>query len=218
MDLSKLKLEYRNTLFYKKYLYRANMKVPGIYWFIRNSRNLEKYEHNYQLYKKQNSKNLPYEDKQVQIIIDIVRKSKKDDSIAIRIDNSSISLYSNNLSEIEAIVNSLGVKAEFYKAELVGERVIKFKTTPPAKYRVFFKNGRVTREEKRMLWEYIQANPEIKPSPSTKTWLQREYSWAPEVWVSSNYHINLDSEKIMTYMYLKYSNILGENYKLEKFG
>lgn len=215
MDLSKLKLEYRNTLFYKKYLYSARMKVPGIYWFIRKSHNLKQYEDKYQLAKRWISYS-PYKDEQVQIIIDIIAKSKKDDSFVVRIDNNNVSLYSNDLSKIEAIVNSLGVKASYFKAELMGKGVIKFKTTPPAKYRIFFKNGTTTIEEKRALWKYIEANPEIKPSPSTKEWLQREYSWSPRVWVKSAYHLNLDSEKIMTYLYLRYPDILGENYKLEK--
>lgn len=213
MGLSKLKVEYRDKLYYKKYAYKAHMKIPGVYWFIKKAKSVDDYKIHHSRYRYSEK----YDPDQVNAVINIMQAIKKNDDFTTRIESCVLILYGNDIDLIKKLCEPVGVPIVYSKIELIENGVLKFKNTPPAEYRVFF-NGKsqITDEDKESLRAYIDSNDDITPSIGTTPWLKNAPGWRGYSWCYSSYNLNVNGQQNITYLMLKYSDYLGKVYRLEK--
>jgi len=211
----KLKLEYKDKLYYKKYAYKAHMKIPGVYWFIKKTKTLDDYKTYLKSYRYATKY---YKDAELEAVISILQTINSNENLSVRIENSTLIIYGNDIDLLQNLAETVGVKVVYSKVEKIETGVIKFKNTPPAEYRIFFKGVTISVEEKEKLTQYIDSNDNIIPSSSTKSWLKREHYWLRnrQAWCSSTYNLNVNGEQNVTFLMLKYSDYLGKCFRLEK--
>lgn len=216
MESSKLIIEKREKIYYGKYLYRANFICRGISR-TRYAKNMERILH-YSKYYREELK--PIEIKIIENYLKWIETNKKE--VSVRIENSKIGIYSNNLDLLKTLENFVQY-VTYTKAESVitTDGIKYFVRSPKHSYRVYLKNKGLSGTEISDFKELLQRyEDQLYPSKSLKFWLDRttKYSnmnFKVTYMYGSNY-IEYDNPSLLSILYLSCSTIISKSYKLEK--
>ena len=219
--------EYRDNQYYNKFEYRLRVKIPCVRytWWCKKPQDLdEKLTGNIKKFG-----TIRKDDKQTVLdhleglkAIIVLQKDKKAKNLSIRIESSTVAIFSNDLAELKAFEKVLGTKysCDFTQVQTSQYAGIKhFVNEPKHKFRVYLRSRRVDEEFPKKFKEMIDRQPSLHPSPALSYWLVADRSgfgaWRYR-WSSSSYFIDYDDESTLSYLGLMYGDMLGKKYKLEK--
>jgi hypothetical protein len=154
-------------------------------------------------------------------LIDSLTKNKAE--VTFRYDYFQLSLFSNDVSLIQTLVDS-GYNWKISRVQPSPDGVIYFSTkTPPGKYRTYFtpKANQYSEELK----NYLSRTPDVKLSPSWHRYIKfvtdpnmssmggfSQHQWAKK----GIRYLDYTDERNLMMMQLLFSDAVGKTYKLEK--
>ena len=151
--------------------------------------------------------------------------NKKPGYVTFRLENDTMSVYSNNL-ELLLTLKDLGLITvkitEVQLEQFAGTKYYVYQ--PKHKYRIYLRSTYIKDTTFiQDLYDTIKRTKELVPSKSLDKWLKdyikrpiaSQNSWAYR-WTSSGHSIDYDSESTLSYLMLMYGHMLGKRYKLEK--
>lgn len=222
MASSKLKVEQREKLYYSKYTYKCTCYLPGAYYTY-NVRNIDDYKdkisslitdmRRYPMYVPATFGDKDLDN--IKLLIDYQTGFTKQDKGTMRKEGNSISFFSNDLSYLEKLPAFNDNPNKITQVEVMPAGIKYFKRDIPAKYRVHFKEGKVSSELKQDILSYIQKTENVEASSSLMVWLNRPNHWNT-IWVSKTFFINYNDPSNLTMMHILFPEVIGKNYKLEK--
>ena len=229
MALSKLKIKKidRDNLYFNKYLYRAFIKAPNLYW-VQYCKDIDEYierltaeKEEWQESKKDNYwwtnryTPDPIDYDLVTHLFKLRKRYLKDKTIGVRNEGNTVCIYTNELSIIKGIVK---VKPNIVVNEaVIAPTGIKyFKKDPPAKYRAYMTNNKMPIEFKADMIAYLERTPDIRPNKSFESFLVPKRYNQNEAWLWTNYFVNYDDERNLMMLMLMFPGAIGKTYKLEK--
>ena len=151
--------------------------------------------------------------------------NKKPGYVTFRLENDTMSVYSNNL-ELLLTLKDLGlVSVKITEVQLEQFAGTKYYVNEPKhKYRIYLKSKYIEeRDFIKDLHDTIKKSKELVPSNALKIWLN-DYirrpiaslnSWSYR-YTSGTHSIDYDNESTLSYLMLMYGHMLGKRYKLEK--
>lgn len=230
MALSKsvIKTVDRTNLFYNKFCYRVVISAPSIYWVQRCKtiddfvfsivEQYEQWEQTKSRYPNGWYRSPPSIDELdidlMEKIIKLVQKNNDKSKTTYRYEGgSSLSVYTNDLK----IATSFSKLASnlITEVKLMPTGVMQFKKDPPAKYRLYTTNKRMSITFKEEFLDYLERTPDITPSNAFYTYLHRDHSRYPP-WLWDRYYVDYNDEKNLMMMSLMFPGMIGKKYKLEK--
>ena len=227
MALSKLVIKTldRTNLFFNKFVYRINVTgVPSVHR-INKCANIQDYiDYIDKLYADWESSNQRYPNGwyrtppsssdidlvRVENIIGLMQKYNDKSLITYRSENSTVSVYTSDLVLAKEFADTLSVGL-LTQVNPMPTGVMLFKREPPAKYRAYATNNKMTPDFKESFVAYLERTPDVKPSSSFKNSFTRRYNY---LW--DNYYVDYDDEKNLMMMMLMFPGLIGKKYKLEK--
>ena len=226
MELSNLKVEKKNQLYFKKYSYKARVKIVGAcYTYYTND--IETYTNRIQKWKDESKKSNTYgyrvlttEYWDLISIPEIERfllwrslHSQKD--CITRIQGDYVSIFCNDLDILES-VKSIGSDVQYYKIELTTEGTLLRKSKSPYSYRTFFKGKRVSKDFVENFNEFakIYKSDVVSISPAMVRFMQRQ--WTPYMYTHNSYFIDYKDESFITILYMYFPNMISKTYKIEE--
>lgn len=220
--------EYRDSLFYSKYQYRARVTVWGLhkgyYW---TPAEFETRLNNNKLWgkitpdeKKTIRDNLESIKTLLQYKIDV----KKNKTATCRCEHYTMAVFSNDLQSLHDSFDNLpNATVDYTECVTSGYSGIKhFVNEPKHKYRVYFKTRKIPSDFRDGMRKILSANAQLKPSPSLKYWISMDESRQKQVWywsfnyLQATHFIDYNDESYLSYLALMYGDLLGKKYKLEK--
>jgi hypothetical protein len=210
-------------LFYNSYIYKARVNVLDAH-FLQYSKDeedlLKRIDRHHQWamtfnrstfrpYKEQDFKNLAR-------LIAYIEKNK--DTVKIRFDYHSLSVFSNDLSTLLELDKILDAEVKYTQIVLEGDPTIKLMRDPKHSTRVYFKSKVVTSDFIEDLREFlIRYNNVAFPSGALKKWayISDHRNWRQK-YLDSSYFIDYDQESFSTILNLTFDRFLGKTYKLVK--
>lgn len=216
--------EYRDKLYYNKYLYRASFRIAGAHIVARAkfTKDLESYlkYHDFWLHrssrKEDIKKNIPI----LQKYKDWFDAQKDNKEMSVRIESDNISVFSNDLALLKtvgAVEPTVTVRfTEAVTAQFAGVKT--FVREPKHKFRVYLKSMRVEAKLMQDLSDLFKRNKGLYPSKSLVDWTinRRNHGAYGFRYLSSAYSIDYDDESQLSYLALMHGDVLGRRYKLEK--
>lgn len=223
MESFKLKVEERNTLFYKKYRYKAAVTINGI-GRTRYLKSTEQYELDLITYRERDMspfyKPRTFDFPQIDNYFKWKNENKGKD-YTLRLNSNNADFYSNDLALLQSL-DSLGTKVTFVEAKApvhMPNDVKYFKNQPKFKFRISIKGKTLSNHEVQciddMIKQYEKTNS-IRPSPALKQWAgtQSKYQFR---YSHGSFFIDYNEESTLSLMLLMLPDgILGKGYKLEK--
>ena len=233
MALSKLKIKQidRDNLYFNKYLYRAFIKSPNLYW-VQYCKDIDEYceritaeQEEWQSKSDSDKDNQywwgnkytpdPIDYALVTHLFKLRKKYLSDKTIGIRNEGNTVCIYTNEISIINGIAK-VKPNAILNEAMVSPTGIKYFKNEPPAKYRAYLSNKQMPAEFKTDMLEYLERTPDIRPSKSFEGWLLPKRYHHSTVWLWSNYFVDYDDERNLMMMMLMFPGAIGKTYKLEK--
>lgn len=204
MESSPLKIEHRDTLYFKKYIYKATVILPNLRSIIYDYKQkllLDK-PNFYEI----NKKFLDWRDSHL-------------GKLTIRVEGRNTSIFSNDIEILKSVEQVTEIQ-EIYQAVISPIPGVKlFKTEPKHKYRIYFKSKVVLREFIHdvvdMIEKYENTSCRLYPSNTFKYWLTRN-SHLGQRYLYSGYFIDFDEEKMITFLQFRLGENIRSIYKLEK--
>jgi len=145
----------------------------------------------------------------IEYLIDLKNNLSGSD-IKFRHEHNTFTLYSNDILLIDQLIHhNYNWKIEKVEASPTGVKY--FKRTPPAKYRAYTTNNKMTPDFKENFVAYLERTPDIRPSSSLMS-----YFVGRNTWLWDRYYIDYDDEKNLMMIMLMFPGIIGKKYKLEK--
>jgi predicted dithiol-disulfide oxidoreductase (DUF899 family) len=152
-------------------------------------------------------------------IIDL-QSSRKDKNIGLRIESSTVALFSNDLQALHDLKSTIGLQYQYnvtqaQTSEYAG--IKEFVNEPKHKFRVYLKSKRVSDTFVTELSQLFARTPNLHPSNALIQWIspKQRYAWKQR-YSSASYFIDYDDESTLSYLALMYGDMLGKKYKLEK--
>jgi hypothetical protein len=140
---------------------------------------------------------------------------------SIRLCMNSLSVYANDIEILKQIAPYFENYQPVYKQAIanVPGGIKYFKRNPPTKYRVYFKNTKVSNDFYRNLKDFFEryenSSTKFYPNKSLKYWLNYNTGWTKN-WIRDSFNIGYDNESDYTILALSIPEALGLNFKLEK--
>jgi hypothetical protein len=211
----------RPKLYYNKYEYRVSIKSPHMY-FSNTCKTIDEYRQlisdivngvkkYYTWRPTPNVQDWEYEliDKTLTLI------SKNKSALTARRENNTCNIYTNDTSIVKEIM-SFYPNAVVTHVTLMPTGVMTFKKDPPAAYRAYLSNKSMPPEFKQEFLDYLGRTPDVVPSGSFYTYLNRpgRYQYQCHLW--DRYYIDYNDDKNLMMITLMFPGIIGKKYKLEK--
>jgi hypothetical protein len=227
MALSKLVIKTvdRPNLFFNKFVYRINVTgVPSVHR-INKCTNIQDYiDYIDKLYADWESSNQRYPNGwyrtppsssdidliRVENLIGLMQKYNDKSLITYRSENSTVSVYTSDLVLAKEFADTLLVGL-LTQVNPMPTGVMLFKREPPAKYRAYATNNKMTPDFKESFVAYLERTPDVKPSSSLMS-----YFVGRNTWLWDRYYLDYDDEKNLMMMMLMFPGMIGKMYKLEK--
>jgi predicted dithiol-disulfide oxidoreductase (DUF899 family) len=217
--------EYRDKEFYNKYDYRMRVKIPCVRYTYTCKQSVDldrkiagKFK-GYGNIRKEDLKTVVDNVSALKAIIDL-QSSRKDKNIGLRIESSTVALFSNDLQALHDLKSTIGLQYQYnvtqaQTSEYAG--IKEFVNEPKHKFRVYLKSKRVSDTFVTELSQLFARTPNLHPSNALIQWIspKQRYAWKQR-YSSASYFIDYDDESTLSYLALLYGEMLGKKYKLEK--
>jgi len=217
-------VEYRNKLYYNKYLYRARLTTPGIYHthYIKNADTLREV---------MTQKTNPFfryahypVGKSSKVAVDyellekfITWRNANSVKISMRMESNTCSVFSNNLALLQEL-ELLPIHVEYTKAVMSSPPGTIALLRPKHNFRVYLKSKQVTIETHRELAEFLDRHrATLYPCKAMLNWVCKEnmkFAWNHR-WLSPSFFIEYDAESTATLLSLSLGQYLGKTYIVE---
>lgn len=228
MESLKLKVKHRHTLFCGKYKYRLKIESPLLKYvysiedvvddtIIRYFR-----EVGFKLYISYKEGRV-LEDDEIELkFFDLenfnwlkeVLLSISNTEYNIRFNyNNNVSIFSNNLK----LLKRIGKK---FKSNILEEAqtfptgVMQFKNDPPANFRIYTTSKKLDSAEKKELLRTIKKTKGMSASKSFYEYINNTIF--QHVWLQNNFYLDIMDNSNITFLQLKFPNLIRKVYKLEK--
>lgn len=224
MGSSQLQIDIRTSLYFKKYKYRAKLRIPGIcYSYYTNT--LEQFIKKLEgIDKNRNKYKISVLNKRWEQTIDLVdleqigkyfdwNHEHKDKEFTSRIQGNLISFFSDDLQLLQTLKN-IDINAEFSEASIENTDVLYFKTQPKYKFRTYFRGKRTPDHFNNDVILFDKSYGHIaKVCPALKRFVSenRFYNY-----LHNSYFIDYNDESTLTLLYLHFGSMLSKTYRLEK--
>ena len=233
-------LEYRSSLYWGKFKYRAKTNIPRI--SVLSSASIHFWEnqlksstkHYWHYWTNTNCSDIKQIEKDWLIFINkykpIVKKcfklkehiqNTKDKTISIRLEGDTISIFSNDLKRLHELKTCNDIIIDFTEA-VVGEPgnfagIKYFVREPKHKSRIHLKNKRVDLNTIIEFKQLLKRFDKLYPSLTLQKWLYSiEERKSSTRYCHSAFSIDYDDESLITYLALAHGDLLGHRYLLEK--
>lgn len=222
------KYEYREKNYYGKYRYKLHFYLLGSNWLWRVT-NEKQFDHMVANRRWSGKNTVSTRDELKSLKIPLLhfkslskKYTGKGNPMTIRAENGNVSVFCNDLTllltfdaEMKKVFPTL--VSEIHEAQIATVKGIKFFVKKPKhSFRVYLKSTKIEDTIAEEFKEFIYKNKKyLYPSAGLKRWETSKYGWLSK-WLSSSYFIDYDDESFITLMLLKYSEYLGNCYKLEK--
>jgi len=220
--------EYRDSLYYNNYEFRMRVEIPCVryVWWCKSEDDLMNKisgkTTKYGSIKKHDMPEVIDNQEALKILIRLQRDRKKSKDLGLRIESSTVAIFGNDLSKLQAIAQELGSKytPDFTQVQTAQYAGVKhFVDKPKHNYRVYLKSKRVEDNFHNELRETIQRQKGLFPSNALVSWMNRDNKrwgiWHFR-WTSAAHFIDYDDESTLSYLALMHGEVLGKKYKLEK--
>lgn len=230
MESLKLKVDLidRTALYFNKHKYRAVIYTPHLFYSYncktpdafrkRIDEICKEYDDNGENWYRWRK---PRPDVQLEeyIIISglicLKQKYKNSDEVTFRRENNTCCVYASDISVLNEIA-SFHPNATFNQVSLMPAGVKVFKRNPPAKYRAYMSNAKMPVDFKEEMLSYLQRTPDVRPSDSFYTYLNRNVRHNYQSYLWDTYFVDYDDDKNLMMMMLMFPGMVGKTYKLEK--
>lgn len=220
--------DYRDNTYYNKYEYRLRIDIPGLrytLWCTEPEHLDAKISGKTYKYGKMPKKDIPVVTANLdalKAVIVLQRDRKKNKTLGVRIESETIAVFSNDLTELQAVQAAIGSAGEtdytqVQTAAFAGTKY--FVNDPPHKFRVYFRSKRVEEEFHLDLRKTLERQKELYPSNALQHWCSKDaktYGMWYFRWTNAAHFIDYDDESTLSYLALVHGDILGKKYKLEK--
>lgn len=220
-------LEHRDILFYNTFKYRLRLYAKHIY-FILSCSSVEELE-----FKVKNSWNYFGRMSKVDVdevvknfsflkkVLNFILSCKDNNSIRIRTESSTISIFSNDLNTLKHFVLSLEDKCVTDVTEAVTgcEKQTKYFTKEPKyKFRVYLREKIVDSEFRKSFSDTLKNLTTVCPSKSLVEWLEpkNKQKFHRVKYCCSHFYIDYNDESMLSYITIVHGEMLGKKYKLVK--
>jgi len=219
-----LQTDVRSGLYFKKYKYRAKLKIPGICYsyytnnleqFIRKLEGIDKSRNKYRI----SILNKRWEETIDHVDLDQIgryfqwKKQHKSGEYTSRIQGNLISFFSDDLSLLQTL-SELDPNAELSEAKIEATDVMFFKNEPKYKFRTFFRGKKAPDNFNSDVISFEKSYGHIvKVCPALKRFVNenRFYNY-----LHNSYFIDYNDESTLTLLYLHFGSMLAKTYRLEK--
>lgn len=220
MESFKLITEERETLFYKKYQYRASFRCSGIS-YTRMAKSYIEFERSYNSRFHKASTLTAGQKKTIKQFIDwkndIISKKLE---VSFRLEGWTASIYSNDLELLETLTNFVrDFKLTEVKLLNAPAGTKYFVRQPKHTHRAYLNNLRIPIGDfsslKEMLNRYENS---LFPSKTLNRWLNGRFinRSLSTVFLYGSHYIEFDDPAMLTILHLTFPDIIGKSYKLEK--
>lgn len=220
----KLKVDNRQDLYYKKYLYRVNIHAPGLR-FLHGKHSPHTVDEikervlsfiNIPRLKEAIAKMTDDDYAALVKIQEAIADITKAETGTVRREMNNVSFYTNDDAVVKTLSDSFP-SAKITKANPSPSEIKYFSRTPPAKYRFYFRNAMVSVDVAKSLREYINSNADLSPNGGLYKWMMSALGiFAHTRWISNTYYVDSDDDRHALMMKLKFPEVMGKIYKLEK--
>jgi len=219
----------RTNLFFNKFGYRVNVSGIPSSFFIQKCVTIDDYvqriEDNYRIWEEQSKRyshhwyRQPLSPDEIDLekignLLTLIHRYKDKSLVTYRHEHENISVYTSDLSIAKLFAEKLGVSV-ITQVALAPDGVKLFKREPPAKYRAYTTNNKMSGEFKQEFLEYLSRTPDINPSDAFYTYLRRN-TQNYHCWLWDTYFIDYNDEKNLMMIMLMFPGMIGKKYKLEK--
>jgi hypothetical protein len=148
----------------------------------------------------------------IKATVRFIKSLPKDEAKAV-ISYNSLTLYSNDIEDIENIIRCSGhdhtsVKYEYTNKLLNFERGVIYHVNPKFKFRLYITSKIWAYDDKESLQQYFSSNDDISPSPSFSLWLQGYRQLRHTPWSQNTYFIDYNDSSHVSYLALRYGDII----------
>jgi hypothetical protein len=229
MELSKLKIEVRNKLYYNKFQYKAVCGIQGAaYTYYTND--IETFITRIERLKENNNPNrygvrtiddkwkVYWEEVNIDRISQFLtwRNVVDKDKCMYRIQGDTVSFFSNDLSLLETL-GSIDPYVTITKAEQLNPQILYFKKQPKHHYRTFFKGKRCPERFHDSILEFSERYPNVKISRSLLTYARtRRNPYSKFIYMHGSYHIDYNDASMLSLLHLLFPGMIAKTYSLAK--
>ena len=239
-------VEYRDTLYYNKYKYRAKFHLYGLRrsTFHKSINDLidrltldeEEFKGKgfgisvypnsyYSTIAIKESRQIYDNIASLSKFMDWHNIQKRQKDTLFRIEHNDASVFSNDLELLKTLADIFDGDisnisfTQAIPADLIGVKT--FIKEPKHKFRVYIRSKIVPEDFRKTFSKILKTNKKtLFPSTSFRDWLTQKrpgYVWSySNRYLHSSYYIDYDDESMITYLALMYGDILGKKYRLEK--
>ena len=221
--------EYKETNFYNNYRYRAKFTIDGLGLtaYVKTPDELIRRLNatGYRKVRVDIKATVMEKINELNNYIDWRNTHKKPGSVGFRLEQDTVSVYSNDLDLLLTLKDLGLVNVQMTEVKLEQYAGTKYYVHEPKhKYRIYLRGAYIKDTTfVQDLHDTIKRTKELVPSKSLKDWLSvyikrpiaAQNSWSYR-WASSSHSIDYDSESTLSYLMLMYGHMLGKRYKLEK--
>jgi hypothetical protein len=231
-----VEIENRKILYYKKYQYRAKFAIPGLYhlWHAKDITDLDKVIHKQMVFAQQNLRvgagtyglDLMHNREILAALLIWIDKYK--DDTCIRMEGNNCSVFSNDLSILKTLNESVAdlisatknfkVHINYTKAQLYGSPETIDLLNPKHNYRVYFRNKSIRGTNfVKDLEDFLDIHKNtVFPSKALYKWV-KDFPYEPPwkyTWLSASHFIEYDNESTNTLLSLFLDGYLAKTYKV----
>lgn len=232
-------VDYRNTLYYKKYKYKATVNAGVVANFLNiltwklkmkgvkklDDTNFDEiasfvFKTSYTFSNKPPAVHdhvLTYKDDY--ITLNNVPKLKGKSELRVLSCSKSINIFSNDLALIQDLLSKLKLLSKFkiYQVEKnsIEIGVKYFARTPKHKYRIYCKNSPLDESKRKELMDFLRSDSKYHLSWNLSRFFNYT-NYYNHYYLLSTYYLDYDDEQIGTYLILKYGEYFSKICKLEK--
>ncbi len=215
----------RTNLYYGKFEYRIETKSPHMFysWSCKNIDQYkarireirEDYDKTRFAYHRPKPNPQEWEYELIENLLNLQVKYTVKKDFTYRREGEICNIYTSNMQIINDII-SFYPKAAIFKVDVAPQGIKYFKRTPPAKYRAYMTNNRMSGEFRQEFLEYLERTPDIRPSDAFYTYLKRSNNYHYHSYLWDTYFIDYDDDKNLMMMMLMFPGAIGKKYKLEQ--
>jgi len=220
------KIEYRDQLYYNKFLYRVKFILDGsrYTWFCADKEMLAERLNEPSSYS--SKRNIDIAKNNIDMLsryIDWRNDFKEKKLGMIRLEAGTVAIFSNDLAFLKT-VESIDTEntTDFLYTEARANTVLGIKyfvKDPEYNYRIYLKSKKIDRSYVDNMRRTLNNSASLYPSKALKKWLE-EADMGRLVWKyqysSGSHYIDYNDESMMSYMILMVGDMFGKKFKLEK--
>lgn len=225
MELSKLKIEKRNKLYFNKFKYKAvafiqgaayTYYTPDLETFVARMEKLRTQTNRYGVRVMDDDWKIYWDEVNLDRISQFItwRNLVNKERCMHRIQNDHVSFFSNDLSLLQSL-ESLDPKLEYTEAQCLDANVMYFKKKPKYKFRTYFRGKRIPKDFSDNVRTLQDTYKSMHFSKGLFTSLFHN-NWHQFRYMHGSYFVEYNDEQMLTILAMWFPDMLAKTYVLAK--